>query len=53
MQEIILEVEDSIVIDDIEIKLTKVGRGSQVCLGVAAPKDVTILREELLEPDKT
>lgn len=34
--------------DDVEITVTKV-KGSQVRLGITAPKDVLILRKELKE----
>ena len=46
-------VGESIMISD-DIKITVLGtRGTQVKIGIEAPKDVTILREELLGSGET
>lgn len=43
--------ESILIGDDIEIKITKIEDGS-VKLAISAPKDITILREEVLEKVK-
>lgn len=44
------KLEESIQIgDDIQIKILSIGQGGQVKLGITAPRDVVILRQELLE----
>jgi carbon storage regulator len=37
---------------DIEVRVLSVGRGGQVRLGIAAPDEVLILREELVQEDE-
>ena len=44
--------EQSVIInDDIKVKVLGIDRRGQVKLGIEAPDDVNIVREELLEKD--
>ena len=44
-------VDESIRIgDDIRITVVKIKGTQQICVGVDAPRDVPVLREELLDP---
>jgi len=44
--------KESIIIGNIEITVTEL-KGSQVRIGINAPKEVTVMRKELLELTRT